>query len=81
MWSGWTTPFVSRSGVLIGCRESPNSCGGLVEHGSVIGIAVGRARPDRTCREMCLYDGVEIPLTTGSRTLHRVRTDARRHPR
>ena len=28
MRSGWRTPCVSRSGVLIVRRESPNSCGG-----------------------------------------------------
>lgn len=34
-----------------------------------------------TLWEMCRYPSLECAITTGSRTLHRVRTDARRHPR
>ena len=60
--------FPAMNSLALNGESSANACENFTFHG-------------HTSWEMCRYNRFEILLMTGSRTLHRVRTDARRHPR
>ena len=63
-----TASFLAMNSRARNGESSASSCENFTFHGQQLW-------------EMCRYNRFEILLMTGSRTLHRVRTDARRHPR
>ena len=63
-----TASFLAMNARARNGESSASSCENFTFHGQQLW-------------EMCRYNRCEILLMTGSRTLHRVRTDARRHPR